>query len=196
MKIILASNNKGKVREIKSIFEKSPFEIISLYDLGNNFEIEETGSTFSENAFIKAKAVFEYYKEPSIADDSGIMVEQLDGRPGVFSARYAGPNCTFEDNNLKLIKELSNFPEPHKAQFVCTAVFYDGKNIIEAVGELNGIVINEQRGTEGFGYDPIFIPDGYSKTIAELNFEEKNKISHRAIAFKRLLEKLKSHYGL
>ena len=196
MKIILASNNKGKVREIKSIFEKSPFEIISLYDLGNNIEIEETGSTFSENAFIKAKAVFEYYKEPSIADDSGIMVEQLDGRPGVFSARYAGPNCTFEDNNLKLIKELSNFPEPHKAKFVCTAVFYDGKNIIEAVGELNGIVINEQRGTEGFGYDPIFIPDGYSKTIAELNFEEKNKISHRAIAFKRLLEKLKSHYGL
>jgi len=196
MKIILASNNKGKVREIKSIFEKSPFEIISLYDLGNNIEIEETGSTFSENAFIKAKAVFEHYKEPSIADDSGIMVEQLDGRPGVFSARYAGPNCTFEDNNLKLIKELSNFPEPHKAKFVCTAVFYDGKNIIEAVGELNGIVINEQRGTEGFGYDPIFIPDGYSKTIAELNFEEKNKISHRAIAFKRLLEKLKSHYGL
>jgi len=196
MKIILASNNKGKVREIKSIFEKSPFEIISLYDLGNNIEIEETGSTFSENAFIKAKAVFEYYKEPSIADDSGIMVEQLDGRPGVFSARYAGSNCTFEDNNLKLIKELSNFPEPHKAKFVCTAVFYDGKNIIEAVGELNGIVINEQRGTEGFGYDPIFIPDGYSKTIAELNFEEKNKISHRAIAFKRLLEKLKSHYGL
>jgi len=196
MKIILASNNKGKVREIKSIFEKSPFEIISLYDLGNNIEIEETGSTFSENAFIKAKAIFEHYKEPSIADDSGIMVEQLDGRPGVFSARYAGPNCTFEDNNLKLIKELSNFPEPHKAKFVCTAVFYDGKNIIEAVGELNGIVINEQRGTEGFGYDPIFIPDGYSKTIAELNFEEKNKISHRAIAFKRLLEKLKSHYGL
>ncbi|MDH7605561.1 MAG: non-canonical purine NTP pyrophosphatase, partial [Melioribacter sp.] len=101
MKIILASQNKGKVREIKSIFENSPFEIISLYDLGNNIEIEETGSTFSENAFIKAKAIFEHYKEPSIADDSGIMVEQLDGRPGVISARYAGPNCTFEDNNLK-----------------------------------------------------------------------------------------------
>ncbi|MEG8988964.1 RdgB/HAM1 family non-canonical purine NTP pyrophosphatase [Ignavibacteria bacterium 4148-Me] len=196
MKIILASQNKGKVREIKSIFENSPFEIISLYDLGNNIEIEETGSTFSENAFIKAKAIFEHYKEPSIADDSGIMVEQLDGRPGVISARYAGPNCTFEDNNLKLIKELSNYPEPHKAKFVCTAVFYDGRFTIETVGEINGIVINEQRGTEGFGYDPIFIPDGYNKTMAELNFEEKNKISHRAIAFKKLLEKLKSYYGL
>lgn len=196
MKIIFASQNNGKVREVKSIFSNSPFEIISLYDLGNNIEIDETGSTFSENALIKARTIFEYYHEPSIADDSGIVVEQLGGRPGVYSARYAGPNCTFEDNNLKLIKELSEFPEPHRAKFVCTAVFYDGKNIIETVGELNGIVINEQRGTEGFGYDPIFIPDGYDKTVAELSFEEKNKISHRAKAFNKLLEELKKFYGV
>ncbi|MEJ5351454.1 MAG: RdgB/HAM1 family non-canonical purine NTP pyrophosphatase [Melioribacteraceae bacterium] len=196
MKIIFASQNNGKVREVKSIFSNSPFEIISLYDLGNNIEIDETGSTFSENALIKARTIFEYYKEPSIADDSGIVVEQLGGRPGVYSARYAGPNCTFEDNNLKLIKELSEYPEPHRAKFVCTAVFYDGKNIIETVGELNGIVINEQRGTEGFGYDPIFIPDGYDKTVAELSFEEKNKISHRAKAFNKLLEELKKFYGV
>jgi len=196
MKIIFASQNNGKVREVKSIFSNSPFEIISLYDLGNNIEIDETGSTFSENALIKARTIFEYYHEPSIADDSGIVVEQLGGRPGVYSARYAGPNCTFEDNNLKLIKELSEYPEPHRAKFVCTAVFYDGKNIIETVGELNGIVINEQRGTEGFGYDPIFIPDGYDKTVAELSFEEKNKISHRAKAFNKLLKELKKFYGV
>lgn len=195
MKIIFASQNKGKVKEVKAIFENSPFEIISLYDLGNNVEIDETGSTFSENAFIKAKAIYDYYREPSIADDSGLVVEQLNGRPGIFSARYAGENCTFEDNNLKVIGELSSYPEPHNAKFVCAAVFYDGKKIIETVGELKGRIIKEQRGSEGFGYDPIFIPDGYDKTIAELSFDEKNRINHRAKAFQKLLNELKSNFA-
>ncbi|MEG8947595.1 RdgB/HAM1 family non-canonical purine NTP pyrophosphatase [Rosettibacter firmus] len=196
MKIIFASQNTGKVREVKSIFENSNFEIISLYDLGNNIEIDETGSTFSENAVIKAKTIYDYYKEPVIADDSGLIVEQLDGRPGVYSARYAGEKCTFEDNNIKVINELKEFPEPHKAKFVCTAVFYDGKNIIETVGELKGKIIKEQRGNNGFGYDPIFVPDGYDKTIAELSLEEKNKISHRAEAFNKLLAKLKRYFKI
>jgi len=196
MKIIFASQNTGKVREVKSIFENSNFEIISLYDLGNNIEIDETGSTFSENAVIKAKTIYDYYKEPVIADDSGLIVEQLDGRPGVYSARYAGEECTFEDNNIKVINELKEFPEPHRAKFVCTAVFYDGKNIIETVGELKGKIIKEQRGNNGFGYDPIFVPDGYDKTIAELSLEEKNKISHRAEAFNKLLAKLKRYFKI
>lgn len=196
MKIIFASQNTGKVREVKSIFENSNFEIISLYDLGNNIEIDETGSTFSENAVIKAKKIYDYYKEPVIADDSGLIVEQLDGRPGVYSARYAGENCTFEDNNIKVINELKEFPEPHRAKFVCTAVFYDGKNIIETVGELKGKIIKEQRGNNGFGYDPIFVPDGYDKTIAELSLEEKNKISHRAEAFNKLLAELKRYFKI
>lgn len=186
MKIIFASQNKGKVREVKAIFNNSHFKVFSLYDLGNNMEIEETGLTFRDNALIKAKAVFEYYKVPAVADDSGLEIEQLDGRPGVISARYAGESCTFEDNNFKVIKELTGMPEPHRAKFISTALFYDGENIIEAVGELPGQIIKEQRGTEGFGYDPIFIPDGYDKTIAELDFDEKNKISHRAKSFNEL----------
>ncbi|HOI30776.1 MAG TPA: RdgB/HAM1 family non-canonical purine NTP pyrophosphatase [Melioribacteraceae bacterium] len=190
MKIIFASQNQGKVKEVKSIFNNSRFEIISLYDLGNNIDVEETGETFAENAWLKAEAVYKIYNEPTFADDSGLMVEQLDGRPGVISARYAGENCTFADNNLKVIKELSSFPEPHKAKFISHAVFYDGLNRIDAVGELHGIVIKEERGTAGFGYDPIFIPDGYEQTISQLDFELKNKISHRAGSFKKLKESL------
>ncbi|MCX7797744.1 MAG: RdgB/HAM1 family non-canonical purine NTP pyrophosphatase [Melioribacter sp.] len=190
MKLILATQNKGKVKEIKSIFNGSKFEIISLYDLGNNIKIEETGTTFKENAIIKAETIYEYYKEPTIADDSGIEIEQLGGRPGVYSAIYAGENCTDEENNAKVINELKNFPEPHKAKYVCVAVFYDGRNLIETKGELHGRVIKEPRGTEGFGYDPIFIPDGYEKTVAEISLEEKNRISHRAQAFSKLLKEL------
>ncbi len=194
MKIIFASQNKGKVKEIKDIFKKSGFSIFSLYDLGNNMEIEETGNTFYDNALIKAKAVYNFYKEPAFADDSGLVIEQLDGRPGVISARYAGEGCSYEQNNLKVISELWNLPEPHKAKFVSTALFYDGTNIIEAVGELNGQIIMEQRGTEGFGYDPIFIPEGYNKTISELSFDEKNKISHRAKSFNKLKELLNEKF--
>lgn len=190
MKIIFASQNQGKVKEVKNIFNNSPFEIISLYDLGNNIDIDEKGKTFSENAWIKAKAVYDLYNEPTIADDSGLIIDQLDGRPGVISARYAGAKCTYEENNLKVISELSGFPEPHKAKFVSTAVYYDGKNKIEAVGELHGIIIKEQKGTKGFGYDPIFIPDGFDITVGEMDLETKNKISHRAGSFNLLKQKL------
>lgn len=194
MKIIFASQNQGKVKEVKAIFNNSPFKIVSLYDLGNNMDVEETGSTFKENALLKAKTVYDHYKHPTIADDSGLMIEQLDGRPGVISARYAGENCTFEDNNLKVIKELSNLPEPHRAKFVSTAIFYDNGNIIESVGELHGVIIKVQRGKAGFGYDPIFIPDGYEQTISEMEFELKNKISHRAKSFEKLKELLVKKY--
>lgn len=190
MKIIFATQNKGKAQEVKALFENSTFEIISLYDLGNNIEIEENGSSFSENAFIKAKAIHNIYKEPVVADDSGLVIEQLDGRPGIYAARYAGENCTYEDNNIKVINELKNLPEPHKAKFVSCAVYYDGKKEIESFGELPGVIINEQRGTQGFGYDPIFIPEGHNKTVSEMDFDEKNRISHRAQSFNLLKEKL------
>lgn len=193
MKIIFATQNKGKAAEVKAIFANSPIEIISLYDLGNNIDIEEHGTTFRENAFIKAKAVYDIYQEPVVADDSGLSIEQLNGRPGVYSARYSGENCTYEDNNLKVIEELKDFPEPHFAKFISYAVYYDGKNEIEAIGELPGKIIKEQRGTNGFGYDPIFIPDGYEKTISELDFDLKNRISHRAKSFAVLKKKLMSH---
>ena len=194
MKIIFATQNPGKAKEVKAIFDGTSIEIISLYDLGNNIDIEEHGSTFSENAFIKAESIYEIYKEPVVADDSGLSIDQLGGRPGVYSARYAGENCTYEDNNFKVINELNNLPEPHKAKFISCAVFYDGKNKIEAFGELYGSMIMEQRGTNGFGYDPIFIPDGYDQTISEMVFNEKNKISHRAKSFNILKEKLIESY--
>lgn len=194
MKIIFATQNIGKAKEVKALFSNTPIDIISLYDLGNNIDIEEHGSTFSENAFIKAKTVYDIYGEPVLADDSGLSIDQLNGRPGVYSARYAGENCTYEDNNLKVIDELKEFPGPHKAKFISCAVFYNGKNKIEAFGELHGRIILEQRGTNGFGYDPIFIPDGFDKTISELDFDLKNKISHRAQSFNIIKEKLLDFY--
>ncbi|MGK9367469.1 RdgB/HAM1 family non-canonical purine NTP pyrophosphatase [Melioribacter sp. Ez-97] len=190
MKIIFATQNQGKNKEVKNILNGNSLEVYSLYDLGNNIEIEETGNTFKENAFLKAKTIYDVYKVPVIADDSGLEIEQLDGRPGVFSARYAGENCTFDDNNKKVLKELEDKPEPHNARFVCHAVFYDGDNLLEAVGYLKGVITKTPAGEHGFGYDPIFIPEGYDKTLAELELEEKNKISHRSMAFKELKEKI------
>ena len=190
MKIIFATQNKGKAEEVKALFADSPFEIISLYDLGNNIDVPETGATFQENAHIKAKTIYKIYNVPVIADDSGLAIEQLDGRPGVYSARYAGEKCTYDDNNIKVISELKDFPEPHRAKFISYAVFYDGKNEIEAIGELNGRIIKEPRGKNGFGYDPIFVPDGFDRTISELELDEKNKISHRAKSIAQMKEQL------
>lgn len=189
-KLIFATGNKGKLKEVQKIFADTEFEIVSLYDLGDVPEIEENGITYAENALIKAKAIFEIHKLPVIADDSGLSVEQLNGEPGVFSARYAGENCTYDDNNRKLIKELEKFEKPHFARFVCSAVFFNGKEIISTFGEFNGEIISEFKGEHGFGYDPIFVPQNSNRTLAEFTSEEKNKVSHRAIAFEKLKEKL------
>lgn len=185
-KIVLASKNRGKIKEVKHILQNSEIELISLLDFEDFPEIEETGTTFRENAVIKAEAVYNRLGIPAIGDDSGLAVDQLNGGPGVYSARYSGENATDEKNNKKLIKELKNFPEPHPAKFVCTAVYFDGRAYITAVGEIAGRIINEPRGENGFGYDPYFLPDGYDITTAEMPLEEKNKISHRSKAFNEL----------
>ncbi|MFC2133344.1 RdgB/HAM1 family non-canonical purine NTP pyrophosphatase [Bacteroidota bacterium] len=193
--LIFASGNKGKVKEVKNIFADTVFEIRSLYELGDVPEIHETEDTFEGNALLKAKTIYDIYKIPTIADDSGLSVEQLNGAPGVISARYAGENCTYDDNNHKLIKELKSFPEPHTAKFVSCAVYYDGKDHITVIGEFTGRIIGEFRGTNGFGYDPIFIPDGFEKTLAEMTLDEKNEISHRARSFNKLkIELQKRNY--
>lgn len=184
--IIFATKNNGKLREVKKIFEGSDFKISSLLDYENIPEIEEDKDSFRENALKKAMIVYEHFKIPVIADDSGLAVEQLNWGPGVFSARYAGENAGDDENNRKLIKELSIFPEPHKAKFVCASVFYDGQRTIDTCGEVYGRIIKNERGKNGFGYDPLFIPDGFNVTSGELELEEKNKISHRAKAFKQL----------
>ena len=188
MRIIFATQNNGKAQEVKNLFASSNYEIVSLADLGNDIDIEETGETLYENALIKAKTIYDIYKIPVIADDSGLMIDQLNGRPGVFSARYAGETCTYDDNNKKVIEELKTFPSPHLAKFVSHALYYDGEKELSGVGELPGQMINTPRGTNGFGYDPIFVPDGYDTTLAQLSMEEKNKISHRAKAFNKLKE--------
>jgi len=191
-KIIFATKNEGKKREVKRIFENSRFELLSLNDFNNVPEIEENGNTFEENASIKAHKIFEMFRVPVVADDSGLVVDQLNGNPGVYSARYAGEDATDEENNQKLLKELENFPEPHPAKFVCVAVYYDGKKYFKAQGEVVGKIIKEQRGENGFGYDPLFVPEGFNNTMGEFPLDKKNEISHRSKAFKALKKFLNS----
>jgi XTP/dITP diphosphohydrolase len=185
-RIIFASKNEGKINEVRKILAGLKVQILSLSDVDYTIEIEETGSTFEENAKIKADVIYKEYKIPVISDDSGLAVEQLNGEPGVYSARYAGASAADEENNLKLLKTLEKFPQPHKAKFVCLAVYYFGTDFFTAIGEVNGKIIKSPRGTKGFGYDPLFVPDGYIQTMAELNSEIKNKISHRFNAFVQL----------
>jgi XTP/dITP diphosphohydrolase len=184
--IIFASKNEGKVKEVRIILNGIKVEILSLNDVGFKDDIPETESTFEGNAKIKAEAVYNNFKLPTIADDSGIIALQLGNEPGVYSARYAGENAGDEENNIKLLERLKAFPEPHEAKFVCAAVYVFGDDIKTSLGEVEGVIIKKPRGTNGFGYDPLFLPDGYDKTTAELPPEIKNKISHRFKAFNQL----------
>ena len=190
MKLIFATKNKGKLKEVKNLFAGFDLEILSLNDLPDAPEIIEDGKTFEENSLIKSRTIFNKYGIPVIADDSGLSVEQLNGAPGVYSARYAGENATYKENNEKLLRELSSFPPPHKAKFVCCASYVDSNTEIIAFGELHGEIITEFRGENGFGFDPIFVPEDYDKTLAELFLEEKNRISHRAKAMNNLRTEL------
>ena len=191
-KIIIATTNSGKLREIKKIFSDLSLEILSLSDFPNFPEIIEDGNSFEENAEKKARVVFEITGIPALGEDSGLVVEQLNGAPGIYSARYSGKGATFESNNKKLLRELEIYPLPHLAKFVCVAVYYNGKNKIAKRGEITGQIVNSPKGANGFGYDPIFIPDGFNMTFAELNIEEKNRISHRAKAFREMKKVLGS----
>ena len=188
---IIASRNEGKIREIGAILSKFGMETVSRDAAGLPvFEVEETGRTCEENSYIKAKAIFDITGEPTIADDSGLEVDALDGAPGVYSARFAGDDCTPHDNNVKLLGLLTGVPrEKRTAKFVSviTMLFPDGSRLV-ARGECSGHIVEELRGSEGFGYDPVFMPDGYEVTFAEMGSEEKNMISHRAKSLHRLEE--------
>lgn len=189
MKIIFASKNSGKIKEVKEIFAETSFEIFSLLDYEIE-DIDETGSTFEENAKIKAETVFKKFTLPVIADDSGLCVENLDDRPGVFSARYSGENASTEKNIIKLLGELEKYSQPHSAKFVCCAMFFDGEKYLTEFGEVKGEIVFEKRGSNGFGYDPVFYLPQFNKTMAELDSDLKNKISHRGIAFRKLHERI------
>jgi len=181
-KIVIASSNKGKIKEIKEIFNN--FEVVPYTDLIEKFDIEENGKTFKENAIIKAKAVYEKLgKCIVLSDDSGISVNVLNNAPGIYSARYAGEFATDKDNLNKLINELK------KRNIKKTPAFYTAAialatpyGIFTTHGFMRGCVIDEKRGDKGFGYDPMFIPKGFDKTLGELDKDIKNKISHRTKA--------------
>lgn len=212
MKVVLASKNPHKLVEISKITEKFGFDLVLQSELGVDIDVEETGTTFEENSFLKASVIMDmihadpalaekYADSPVIADDSGLMVDALGGAPGVYSARYAGEGCVYDDNNTKLLGELEDVPfDERTAKFVTvitliypgtegapkTAKEQDGRYILTAKGECHGHIAEEKLGSGGFGYDPVFIPDGYKNSFAQLGTDFKNTISHRANAIAEL----------
>jgi len=195
MKLLIATRNRGKVAEIRALLGGGVLknvEVVTLVDLPNVGEPREEGKTFRENAKLKAFHYSQAHKILCIADDSGLAVEALEGRPGVHSSRYAGPRATDAENNARLLDDLKPYPRPWKASFVCAALAaLPGRVIAEAEGRVNGEIIPVPRGSGGFGYDPIFRVEGTANTMAELSMEEKNRISHRGKAMHALIEDLK-----
>lgn len=190
-KILIASNNKNKVSEITSIISAFPeLKIYSLKDFGISVEVDEDGNTLEENALIKARKINSVMNISAIADDTGLFVEALNGEPGIYSARYAGESASYKDNCLKLLSDLKDVPENERtAKFESVICFYVCENEYYFFkGICTGKIIELGRGVNGFGYDPLFVPEGLTKTFAELSDEEKNKISHRA----RALQKFKT----
>ena len=190
MKLIIASNNKHKIYEIKKILGSRFPEILSLREAGIDHETVEDGETFIENAFKKAREIAEISGCAALADDSGICVNALDGAPGVYSARFAGVHGNDEENNRLLLKKLEGASD-RGAYYACAmALVYPDGSEISAEGYMHGEITESPRGTAGFGYDPLFVPVGDTRTVAEMTDDEKNEISHRANALSALLEKL------
>ena len=191
--VIIASGNKGKLKEFQELMAGLPVEVKSLKDYPEIGEIEENGATFADNAYIKAKAVYDATGCLCIADDSGLEVDALDGAPGIFSARYAGEEKDDAANNAKLLQALENVPDTARgAQFHCAivAIAADGRRF-DAEGIVCGEILRAPRGDNGFGYDPLFYVPEFGRTTAELTMDEKNAISHRGKAVRQIVEILK-----
>lgn len=190
MKIILASNNKSKLREFKELVAGMDIELISQREAGCDFEVDETGETFEENAFLKADAVTKATGCIAIADDSGLVVDALGGEPGVYSARYGlGHEASDEDRNRYLLNKLGDDTTERSARFVCCicCTMPDG-TVLQTRGECEGEILHAPRGENGFGYDPLFLPVGYDKSTAEMSPDEKNAISHRGRALREFMK--------
>ena len=188
-KLLISTGNKDKIIEIRDEYKDLEYEIVSPDQLGLDLNVEETGSTLEENALLKARAGAEASNLLTLADDTGLEVDALDGRPGIYSARFAGEEATYQDNNQKLLELLKNYPEEErKACFVTVAALVDPATGREETvrGICRGRIISEFRGKNGFGYDPIFYLPEKGRTFAELTTEEKNRISHRANALKKM----------
>lgn len=183
-KLVFATNNKHKFEEIRKIFD-SNFELLSLADIGFTGEIPEPHNTLEENAAEKAFHIFNKYNLNCFSDDTGLEIDALNGEPGVYSARYAGGQCSFEDNMDKVLKNMEGILN-RKARFRTVIALVEEGKISYFNGIIQGEILNEKKGERGFGYDPIFMPEGFNKSFAEMKIEEKNKISHRALAIEGL----------
>ena len=194
MKIIIATHNEDKLKEIKGYLDNSSFNIVSLSDFSNIGEIIENGRTLEDNALIKAREVFDKTGIPTISDDTGLEVDALDGEPGVYSARYAGENCTYSDNVNKLLKNMEKLPAKKRTARFQTAIAFVEENMeLVSEGIVEGKITTKPKGVGGFGYDPVFYVPVKGKTFSEMNMTEKNQISHRSKAIQEMLKLLQSH---
>lgn len=196
MKLLIGTNNKHKLKEIRGIFDAEmpgKYELLSIADvLEKEIDIEENGNTLAENAYIKARALFDLTGIPCISDDTGLEIDALDGKPGVRSARFSGEYGNDAANRAKVLMLLENIPYNNRsARFRTVICYIDSTKTKYIDGKAEGIIISEERGSAGFGYDPIFMPLGYEKTFAEMTDEEKNGISHRGNAIRNLVEWLR-----
>lgn len=192
-KLILSTGNSDKIEEIKDILKELPVKILSKEDLDlGDLEVEENGDTLEENAIMKARAIAEKIQGIVIADDTGLFVNYLNGAPGVHSARYGGEEHNYNRNNKKLLEDLNGVPLEKRSAYFETviAIVLEDKSIKTLYGRCNGTIALEPRGSEGFGYDPLFIPEGYDKTFGELGKDIKNQIGHRARALNQLKEEM------
>ncbi len=199
--IVLGTKNKDKLKELKRLLKGSGIEVLGLDAFPACADVVENAKTFEANAKKKAGAYARHTGMLTLADDSGLCVDALRGKPGVYSARFAGLGCNYEDNNRKLLRLLKNVSDKKRgARFVCVIAVYDGKRFVKTVrGECRGRVAHESQGRNGFGYDPVFIPRGFKKTYAELSVAQKNKTSHRGRALRaarRIILKLLRHQAL
>ena len=185
-KLVLASRNKHKIEEMKSLLMPLGIEVLSALDFPELQEVEEDQPTLEGNALKKAAYVFQTTGLPSLSDDTGLEVDALDGAPGVYSARYAGENVTYQDNVLKLLSEMRN-KENRNARFRTVMAFVESEKEYFFEGSVEGEILSEQKGDGGFGYDPVFKPDGFSETFAELDSDVKNTISHRGRAIQKFV---------
>ena len=197
MKIVIATRNMHKAVELQTLLHGVGYDAVRLDEIdpdGKIPEVEETGTTFKENALLKAHAIAKATGLPSVADDTGLEVDALGGAPGIFSARYAGENCTYEDNVKKLLRELSDVADDRRtARFKTVAVYVHKETELSAEGVVEGVITEKEEGVGGFGYDPVFSVLDMKKTYAQLADEEKNRVSHRGKAIRSLIEKLREN---
>ena len=192
-KILIATHNAGKLREFSSMFARTPYELVSLSDVGIDVDVEETGGTYAENATLKAVTYARLSGLPTLADDSGLEVDGLNGEPGVRSARYAGGDATDDDRIAFLLQKLNNIPrEKWTARFRCVIALTRPDSPVELYeGRCEGVITDRPRGAAGFGYDPLFYIPEMNRTMAELSFDEKNRVSHRGRASESVIAALR-----